>query len=331
MKYGWCEATGGECGPTYRVDELTDDGVRSAVEWACDTEDPRRVAFDVAGRIELEEQLTIEGRNVTFDGTGVTLSHQRLFVDNSENVIVKNVRHRLGSETAKTDCLEVWRSSNVLVDHCSFAWSRDEIASAARCHKVTIQNCILGYPLHYEGHGLGPILGGDRLAFINNIVAHCVFRPSVHGSILLANNIFYNYSASDPILVQPPVQGDPPTTVDIVRNQFFIGPNTQRRTCDTFRSIQVRHQDASVYLDLNMCRLEESMCLPVVRSRDGYHERETRQEGYTLPEHWTDPRYHAGAPVRDILDQVIVSDCYEGRGEHIQRETDQGGFPWLDG
>ena len=334
-KYGWTkDVTGGGNTNIIRITSLEDAYLRSAVNFANSVADPVCIVFDKPGRLELKRELEVKGSNTTIDGTGVTLSHRRLLVHRGSNIILKNIRHRLGSETDKTDCIEVLKSANVLVDHCSVGWSRDELISVVQSKNVTIQNCICGHPLHYEDHGVGPILGGSRIGFYNNIVAHCQFRPSCHGTISIVNNVFYNYGTSYPIILFPPQPNDPKTWVEVISNKFIAGPTTATTTCKTFRSINIKSSSCKLYEFDNLVfpsRESDEMCRPIVRHpEEGYKIGTAPMHGAKRPRDIQKLPPHIGAPLRDNLDKAIITDVYTRVGKHIQTENDMGGFEWLD-
>ena len=80
---------------------------------------------------------------------------------------------------------------NVVIDHCSFSWSIDEIASTwGPTDNITFSNNIFAEPLHesihpaYDGngvqkHGFGVLLGpatGSSVTMVGNLFAHIVER-----------------------------------------------------------------------------------------------------------------------------------------------------------
>ena len=92
---------------------------------------------------------------------------------------------------------------NVVVDHCSFSWSVDEVINSwYSAHDITVQWCIMSEGLHYpkdrpSAGSKGPLFGGkgsDRISAHHNLMAHNVGRnPMVKaaGLVDLVNNVIF--------------------------------------------------------------------------------------------------------------------------------------------
>ncbi|MCE9520782.1 MAG: hypothetical protein K8R87_14685 [Verrucomicrobia bacterium] len=163
---------------------------------------PRIVKFAVDGVITLQERIIIREPYLTIDGgdaprDGITIRGGSLMFCDTHDIIVRQVRIRLGEEpaarqrreyhsdrpphSAGLDCVSVDDSRRIVFDHCSLSWSCDEIFGITRCRDVTIQWCILSEPL--AGARLHPY--GDRHAFPITASAstlsvhHCLFAHFV--------------------------------------------------------------------------------------------------------------------------------------------------------
>ena len=184
-------ATGGRGGTVVHVTNLNDSGTgsfRSAV-----SSKNRIVVFDVAGVIALQSDITIKD-NVTILGQtapypGITLRYYT--VQPGANNIIRFIRIRRGQEKNINDGADAtWqrRKTNIILDHCSFSWSIDEVASFYDNNNFTMQWCTIGESLvdagHGKGaHGYGGIWGGKLASFHHNMILHVANRsPRFNGA-----------------------------------------------------------------------------------------------------------------------------------------------------
>lgn len=173
--------TGGRGGKVVHVTNLNDSGTgsfRSAVSGS----DKKIVVFDVGGIIALNSDLNI-GDNTTILGQtapnpGITLRYYT--IRPGSNNIVRFVRFRRGEERNVNDGADAtWQreKTGIILDHCSFSWSIDEIASFYDNRNFTMQWCTLGEALanpgHSKGeHSYGGIWGGKGASFHHNFLCH---------------------------------------------------------------------------------------------------------------------------------------------------------------
>ena len=184
-------ATGGRGGTVVHVTNLNDSGTGS-LRAAVGSKN-RIVVFDVAGVIELQSELVTKD-NITILGQtapepGITLRYYT--VRPGANNIIRFIRIRRGEEKDLNDGADAtWQrnKNNILLDHCSFSWSIDEVASFYDNNNFTMQWCTIGESLvdagHGKGnHGYGGIWGGKLASFHHNMILHVANRsPRFNGA-----------------------------------------------------------------------------------------------------------------------------------------------------
>ena len=259
--------TGGRLGSIVHVTNLNDSGVgslRSAVGSS-----NRIVVFDVGGIIALNSDLVIKD-NVTILGQtapapGITLRYRT--IRPGANNIIRFIRFRRGEERDVNDGADAtWQrgKTDLILDHCSFSWSIDEIASFYDNRNFTMQWCTLGEALanpgHSKGeHSYGGIWGGKGASFHHNFLCHMQNRvPRFCGARY--GDCYISY---DKELYDNPIQaeivdfrncvmynwgngngcygGTGGGQVNIVNNYYKAGPATVNKT----RVTQVSVADAS--------------------------------------------------------------------------------------
>ena len=184
--------TGGRGGKIVHVTNLNDSGTGS-FRAAVSGSSKKIVVFDVAGVIALESDLKI-GNNTTVMGQtapypGITLRYYT--VQPGGNNIIRFIRSRRGQEKDINDGADaIWRRNytGIMLDHCSFSWSIDEVASFYDNNNFTMQWCTiaesLSNPGHSKGaHGYGGIWGGKLASFHHNMIASVTNRgPRFNGA-----------------------------------------------------------------------------------------------------------------------------------------------------
>ena len=190
-------ATGGRGGKVYHVTNLNDTGsgsFRDAVS------SPNRiVVFDVAGVIRLKSRVSVS-KNIyiagqTAPGEGITLYGNGLSFSGASNSICRYLRVRMGVVgDSGADALGIANGENIIFDHCSVAWGRDETFSISgeSAKNITIQNSIISQGL--LGHSAGGLVQTDggvtiyRTLYMNNDTRN----PKFKGRHQYVNNITYN-------------------------------------------------------------------------------------------------------------------------------------------
>ncbi|MEE1316697.1 MAG: hypothetical protein U0K35_05660, partial [Prevotella sp.] len=158
----------------YHVTSLKDDkNVEGTLRWALAQTGPRTIVFDVSGYIDLASDLKIPS-NTTIAGQtapapGITLRYYTVNTSDAENVIIRYMRFRRSQVKDVNDGADAaWGrlGKNIILDHCSFSWSIDEVASFYDNRDFTMQWCVVAEGLnsgHEKGtHSYGGIWGGKN-------------------------------------------------------------------------------------------------------------------------------------------------------------------------
>ncbi len=259
--------TGGRGGSVYHVTNLNDSGTGSLRE-ALGKSGQRTIVFDVGGTINLKSDLKISKGDVTVagqtaPGDGITLANYTVQVA-ADNVIIRFVRFRRGNAVDINDGADaVWgrNRKNIMLDHCSFSWSIDEVASFYDNRTFTMQWCTIAEALTNAGHdkgahGYGGIWGGKDASFHHNFLLHLQNRvPRFNGArynwggydtskypntiqaerVDFRNCVMYNWGTGG-------CYGGPGGGyINMVNNYYKAGPATTNKT----RVTQISKSDSS--------------------------------------------------------------------------------------
>ena len=260
--------TGGRGGKIYHVTNLNDSGTGS-LRWALSQSGPRIIVFDVSGYIDLKSQLNITSNTTiagqTAPGEGITLRYYTLYFGKADNVIVRFIRCRRSQVKDVNDGADAtWgrEHKNIIIDHCSFSWSIDEVASFYDNRNFTMQWCNvaegLANPGHTKGeHSYGGIWGGKDASFHHNFIAHVQNRaPRFNGArynwtgydntkysnsiqaerVDFRNCVMYNWGNGNGCY-----GGPGGGYINMINNYFKAGPGTSNKT----RVTQVSVSDAT--------------------------------------------------------------------------------------
>jgi hypothetical protein len=235
----------GRGGTVIRVTNTNADGAGS-LKACVDASGPRVCVFETSGTITLPDDLTIRNRYITIAGQtapspGITLRGSGMLIKTSD-VLVQHIRVRPGDAAGgeppiNRDALKIEAPatapiSNVVVDHCTFTWSLDEIASAWQYwNNISLLNNIFAEPLHQsihpEGnHGfgvlIGPVDGSATLA--GNLMADMQSRNPMTAATrtVIVNNLIYNWGNT---AIDLQSRGAV-TQNSVVGNVFLRGPDT---------------------------------------------------------------------------------------------------------
>ena len=207
--------TGGRGGKIVHVTNLNDSG-NGSFRQAVSGSDKKIVVFDVGGVIALNSDVSI-GANTTIMGQtapspGITLRYYTVS-PGGNNIIMRYIRVRRGQERNVNDGADAsWcrHLTGIMIDHCSFSWSIDEVASFYDNNNFTLQWSTIGESLvnagHGKGaHGYGGIWGGKLASFHHNLLIHHGNRtPRFNGARYdwegySANQLYLQYQWENPV------------------------------------------------------------------------------------------------------------------------------------
>ncbi|MDO6446419.1 hypothetical protein Q4493_11605 [Colwellia sp. 1_MG-2023] len=256
---------GGKGGDVYIVNTLADDPknpLKGSLRYALKRKHPRTIVFSVSGVIHLKSPIIIKSGYLTIAGQsspgGITIAGAPIKVSNTEHIIIRYMRFRLGTFGLAEDAMSVRDSSDVIIDHCSFSWAVDEVASFYNNTRFTLQHSIIAYSLndsiHPKGkHGYGGIWGGNEASFLNNVIAnHNSRTPRLNGHRLkppypqkfefveMANNVIYNWGSNN-------IYGSENGRFNLINNYYIPGKNSKaKQFIDLWYSPQLSKQQAYI-------------------------------------------------------------------------------------
>lgn len=255
-------ARGAENPEIYHVTNLADSGkgsFRDAV-----SKGNRFIVFDVGGNIKLNKKLNIYGDNITVlgqtaPGDGISIDNECVSIQ-GKNIIIRYMRFRMGSEFSEEDTVTVINGSDIILDHCSMAWSIDECLSFYAVKNFTVQWSIISESLnnsiHTKGiHGMGGIWGGINSSAHHNLLATNNNRnpmigtgatvssynnlPDTDGLIDVRNNVVYNWGSSASYGGQNGVR------VNLIGNYFRPGPATKTSSAKKIYTLHGTQEDSN--------------------------------------------------------------------------------------
>lgn len=242
----------------YHVTNLNDAGAGSLRDAV--SKPGRIVVFDVSGIINLQSTLIFSGNSIiagqTAPGGGIMVYGDRVSFSGASNLIVRYLRVHMGvGGSSGKDAAGVANGANMIFDHMSVTWGRDETFSISWDSKgtepgnITIMNSIIGQGL--QTHSCGGLIQTDggvtvlRTLYIDNKTRN----PKVKGLNQFVNNVVYNWGGGGGYIMGGSA-GD--SWAQIEENYFIKGPSTGGtaafvRSTETFQVYQKNN-----YLDYNL-------------------------------------------------------------------------------
>ena len=179
-----------------RLDDCADNNlVEGTFRWAVKSGDdtPRTILFKVAGTIYLTSKLSGLKPNITIAGQtapggGICLAGYQMKLPS--NSIVRHIRFRAGDLPSNSNAdngnsmsmLDVENVQNIILDHCTFAWSMEENLTMYDCNYTTVQWCIFSESLYNSGNLKGKRAYGAQWGGEHGTMHHCLFAHNVSRS-----------------------------------------------------------------------------------------------------------------------------------------------------
>jgi len=213
-------ARGGRGGIVVKVTNLNNSGpgsLRDAIENPEYEGLPRTIIFDVSGRINITDRLSVNKPYITIagqtaPGKGICVSGHAFGIGGVNDVIIRHIRLRVGAEIT-TDGMGQSGANHSIIDHASISWSKDEATSSRNAHNHTFQRCLISEPLNRanhqnypagSSHGYAASIGGDIGSYHHNLLAHSYGRNwslaggldgngYYQGKLDIFNNVIYNW------------------------------------------------------------------------------------------------------------------------------------------
>ncbi|KAF2468752.1 pectate lyase-like protein [Lindgomyces ingoldianus] len=223
-------AIGGRQGSVYIVTNLNDSGTGSLRDAV--SKPDRIVVFAVSGAIKITDRVVVSKRisilGQTAPGGGITVYGNGWSFSDADDAIIRYIRIRMGKGgTSGKDAITIASGANMIFDHVSVSWGRDETfsISGSDVSNITIQNSIIGQGL--ETHSCGGLiqtnLGNGISLFRNLYIDNKTRNPKVKGTNDFTNNVVYNWGGGGGYIAG---DSDGQSEANIVGNYFVSGPST---------------------------------------------------------------------------------------------------------
>lgn len=329
----------------------------------------RIIIFKVGGVISLVDRLILKHPFVTIagqtaPGDGIMLRGSGLIIA-THDVIVRGVRVRVGDHEKPTCCLDGINIStyyadsdvyNIVIDHSSVSWAIDENMSTwidpskpYTAYNITIQWNVISEGLHNsihvdEGasvpdpHSMGAILGQDgaNMTVHHNLFAHNWGRnPRISGIVNseIINNVIYGWGNA-----AVEINKDR-NIIHVLNNYFEANPDSSHE--EIVFSGEMNPASA-VYIRGNLTNdprnwkkiISSRFELPVnFQLSRGFLFAPSNVTMTSAKTAYADVLSFAGAiyPVRDSVDQRIVDDVKNGKGNIIDSQDQVGAWPNYQG
>lgn len=366
---GWGKnATGGGQNPQTKVFFVTslEDSGPGTLREALMQKGPRIILFKTGGVIALQSRISFSQGDVTIagqtaPGDGVIVRNFPIRIG-ANNVIMRGLRIRNGDGAGPKgdlrDSIQISRVTgepihDVIVDHCSFGWSVDEMAEFwYGCHNVTLSYNVFSEALwksiHAKGsHGYALLFGNgpnNLITLHHNLFAHNERRnPWIkdNAKIEMVNNVVYNWGTEALGLWSGPEYK--PVFANVIGNVFKGGVDSNIKTPAKAKSIGIGKPAAPgskfyIHDNIGPGRTEETqddwdivalggqdaalyrLNAPLLEIASGL----MPQKAAGILEKVLQ---NVGAWPRDAADKRAIEDTRNGTGKHLDNLEQIGGYP----
>lgn len=243
----------GRGGKVYHVTSLADTNTPGTLRYAINQTEPRTIIFDVSGTIEVNNYLDISNPYVTIAGQtapspGIFLRGATIRIM-THDVLLQHLRAAPGDQPGPVpptnrDALAITSpagglASNIVIDHCTFTWSVDEMFETwGPTGDITFKQVLAAEPLNDsihidegatepEPHGFGPVFDNQadsRVTMVGGLFSHAEGRLpyAMSGEYVQVNNVFYDRINTFNRLA---AQRGVPTKNTLIGNVFKNGPS----------------------------------------------------------------------------------------------------------
>lgn len=245
-----------------KVTNLNDSGagsLRACIEGA--GHDGAFVVFETSGTINLSTNISMLSNYITIAGEtspgGIAIAGREVDIGSSgtynmHDIIIRHMRFRMGSHQCAPNCdtdhaFQIWKSHDIILDHCSFSWGIDETVGVTTYDNASVYDITFSWCMITEGlrdpapevnHGYGLLLNANYSSDPQNTMTmhHCYFAhhqdrsPRASGSVFmdLRNNVIYNWESS--------LNTNINVTDGVTQNLNFVGnytkPGPDSNACD---------------------------------------------------------------------------------------------------
>jgi hypothetical protein len=345
-------AIGGRNGAVYVVSNLNDSGTGSLRDAV--SKPDRIVVFSVGGLITIKDRIIVSKRisilGQTAPGDGITVYGNGWSFSNADDAIVRYIRIRMGKKGASgKDAITIAEGSNMIFDHVSVSWGRDETFSISGndVGNITIQNSVIaqGLQTHSCGGLIQTNLGNGISLFRNLYIDNKTRNPKVKGTNDFTNNVVYNWGGGGGYIAG---DSSAASEANIVGNYFISGPSTTVTAFTRGNSNFKGYVEGNFY-DSNRDGKLDGTELGVASSNYGGMNIQTSKFSFSGPERtmtanealeFVQERVGA-SKVRDAVDERLVAEVksFGKMGQLISDEnaspmsgpgTIDGGIQWVD-
>lgn len=316
----------------YRVTNLNDTGLGSFRDAV--SQSNRIVVFDVAGVVKISSRIVVASNiyiaGQTAPGEGITVYGNGFSFSKANNVICRYLRIRMGAVgDAGKDACGIAEGNNMIFDHVSVSWGRDETFSISgeSCTNITIQNSIISQGLlSHSAGGLIQTDGGVSL-YRNLYVDNDTRNNKIKGVNQYVNNIVYNWSSGAYIM-----GGDSEghSYANCQSNYFINGPlNSVAALSGANAKFHIYADDN--WWDINRNGIVDGYLVPQSEYSGGPDFQSTPYNYPVVPK-WSAsvlidsllPTVGASLPYRDLADCYVVNEVksFGKKGNVISNENE---------